>query len=207
MIDLYAWYSPNVRKVAIMLEECALPYRLIPIALDEGEHRTANYASINPNQRVPAIVDHDAEGGALTLAESGAILIYLAEKTGQLLPAAGKDRAKALQWLMFQMSHIGPTLGQADHFLNFADEKLPYAIKRFVAESLRVLGVLNAALSDREFLAGDYSIADIATLPWVDVSWSPLHELAPEQAQAFTSLARWREALLRRPLRGSPRSR
>ena len=199
MIDLYTWFSPNGRKVSIMLEECSLAYRPITVDLAKGEQKSPRFTALNPNQRVPAIIDHNAEGGPLRLAESGAILIYLAEKTGRLLAPSGRSRARTLQWLMFQMSHVGPTIGNAHYFSSSAEEKVPYAINRFMTESLHVLGVLSSALADREYLADDYSIADIATLPWVDAAWAPLHALFPDDARRLAPLAGWRERLLQRP--------
>ena len=199
MIDLYTWASPNGRKVSIMLEECGLAYRVVPVDLSVGAQKSADFSALNPNQRVPAIFDHDGENGELILAESGAILIYLAEKTGSFLPASGVERARVLQWLMFQMAHVGPTLGQADHFLQFAEEKLPYAIERFVTESIRVLGVLDSALALSPALAGDYSIADIACYPWVEAAWQPMQALNPNAASRLGNLARWRENIGSRP--------
>jgi GST-like protein len=158
MIKLYAWQTPNGRKVSVMLEECALPYEIVKVNLGKGEQFTPEFTALNPNQKIPAITDGDVR-----LAESGAILIYLAEKTGRFL----KPRYEALQWLMFQMAHVGPMLGQAHHFRLQAKEKLPYAIERYEKEAARIYGVLERELAHRAYLAGEYSIADIATYPWI----------------------------------------
>jgi GST-like protein len=160
VIRLYAWHTPNGRKVSVMLEEVGLPYEIVKVNLGKGEQFSPEFSAISPNQKIPAIVD-----GELALAESGAILIYLAEKTGRFLPVG--TRYQTLQWLMFQMAHIGPMLGQAHHFRLQAKEKLPYAIERYEKEAARLYTVLNTQLSKTEFLAGEYSIADIATYPWV----------------------------------------
>ena len=169
MIELLSWPTPNGQKVHIALEELGLPYTVTPINIGEGEQFRPEFLAINPNHRIPAIVDADGPGGQkLTLFESGAILIYLAEKTGKLIPADPAGRYTCLQWLMFQMSAIGPMFGQYNHFANYAPEKLPYAIERYGNESRRLVRVLQRRLADAPFLAGnDYSIADIATFPWV----------------------------------------
>jgi len=158
VIRLYAAHTPNGRKISVMLEECALPYEIVKVNLGKGEQFTPQFTALNPNQKIPAIVD-----GSVTLAESGAILIYLAEKLGQLL----EPRYETLQWLMFQMAHVGPMLGQAHHFRLQAKEKLPYAIERYEKEAARIYGLLDRELAKREYLAGKYSIADIATYPWI----------------------------------------
>jgi GST-like protein len=167
MIDLYTWGTPNGRKVSIMLEECALPYRVHPIDISKGDQFTAEFVAINPNSKIPAIVDSDGpDGQALSLFESGAILIYLAEKTGKFLPSDARGRAETLQWLMFQMGGIGPMFGQTHHFRKFAPEPIPYAIDRYSKETRRLYGVLDTRLSQSEFVAGAYSIADMAIYPW-----------------------------------------
>jgi len=171
MIDLYTWTTPNSRKIPIMLEETGLPYKVIPVDLGKEEQFSARFTAINPNQKIPAIVDHDLDGAPLTIFESGAILVHLAEKTGRFLPRDVRGRAAVMQWLMYQMSHVGPIIGQTGHFVNQAPEKIPYAIQRFINESLRIITVLNTGLADREYLADDYSIADIATYPWVVAAW------------------------------------
>ena len=199
MIDLYTWTTPNGRKASIMLEEAELPYRVHPINLGEGHQHTESFRAINPNQRIPAIVDHDVSDGALTVFESGAILIYLAEKTGKFLPSEVRARTRALQWLMFQMSGIGPMLGQANHFASQAPERIPYAIQRYFDESLRLVGVLDRRLSEHDYLAGDYSIADIATYPWVIAAWPVFKSLPPERAGAMEHVSDWLERVGERP--------
>jgi len=160
VIRLYAWHTPNGRKVSVMLEETGLPYEIVKVNIGIGEQFTPQFTAVSPNQKIPAIVD-----GALALAESGAILIYLAEKTGKLMPQ--ETRYPVLQWLMFQMAHIGPMLGQAHHFRLQAKEKLPYAIERYEKEAKRLYRVLEKQLDKTAYLAGEYSIADIATYPWI----------------------------------------
>ncbi|OAN48419.1 glutathione S-transferase N-terminal domain-containing protein [Magnetospirillum moscoviense] len=168
MIELYTWGTPNGRKVSIMLEECGLPYRVHPIDIGKGDQFASGFLAINPNSKIPAIIDTDGPGGQpLSLFESGAILIYLAEKTGCLLPSDPRGRAQTVQWLMFQMGAIGPMFGQTHHFRKFAPEPVPYAIERYSKETRRLYGVLEARLGEADYLAGDYSIADIATYPWV----------------------------------------
>ena len=165
MIELYTFTTPNGRKPAIMLEELGLPYEVHKIDITKGEQFSPEYVAINPNSKIPAIVDRDAD---ITVFESGAILIYLAEKTGsQLLPTESKSRAMVIEWLMFQMASVGPMFGQLGHFKNAAPEEIPYAISRYEKETLRLYGVLDKQLEQHEYLAGDYSIADIATYPWV----------------------------------------
>ena len=199
MIDLYTWTTPNGRKVSIMLEELALPYRVHAINLDQGHQHTDAFRAINPNERIPAIVDQDAAGGPLTVFESGAILIYLAEKTGRLLPTEPRARSRAMQWLMFQMAGIGPMLGQAYHFATQASDKIPYAISRYTDESLRLVTVLNRRLADHDYLAGDYSVADIASYPWVIAAWPLFKALPPEQAGGLEHVDAWLERIGARP--------
>jgi GST-like protein len=199
MIDLYTWATPNGRKISIMLEEIGLPYKVIPVNLGKEENFQPEFTAINPNQKIPAIVDHDLAGGPLTIFESGAILIHLAEKTGRLLPKEARGRAAVLQWLMYQMSHVGPIIGQVGHFVNQAPEKIPYAIQRFVNESVRIVGVLDGDLRDREFLAGEYSIADIATYPWVQAAWGPFQAMLPEKVGEFGAAKRWLDTMAARP--------
>jgi GST-like protein len=169
MIELYSWPTPNGHKVHIALEELGLPYTTIGVNIGEGEQFRPDFLAINPNHRIPAIIDRDGPGGdSLALFESGAILIYLAEKSGRLIPTDPAQRYICLQWLMFQMGGIGPMFGQANHFANYAPEKIPYAIERYRNEMARLIRVLEKRLSQAEYLAGaDYSIADIATFPWV----------------------------------------
>ena len=168
MIDLYTATTPNGRKASIMLEEIGLAYTLHALDFKKEEQKTPEFLALNPNGRIPAIVDHDAgfEGGPLVVFESGAILIYLADKTGKLLAPSGRARYAAIEWVMFQMSAVGPMFGQYFHFAAAAPEKLPYAIERYAKESLRIFGVLDGRLADRDYLAGDYSIADVCTYPW-----------------------------------------
>lgn len=167
MIDLYTFTTPNGRKPAIMLEELELPYTIHKVDISKGEQFSPEYIAINPNSKIPAIIDRDTE---ITVFESGAILIYLAEKTGKLLPTEAKKRAQVIEWLMFQMASIGPMFGQLGHFRNSAPEEIPYAIARYEKETLRLLGVLDRQLENNEFIVGNYSIADIATFPWVLIS-------------------------------------
>ncbi len=168
MIDLYAWPTPNGYKISVMLEEVGLPYRTIPVDITKGDQFKPDFLKISPNNRMPAIVDSDGPDGApVSVFESGAILIYLAEKTGQLMPKSPRGRIKALEWLMFQMGGVGPMLGQAHHFRLYAPEKIPYAIDRYTNEAGRLYGVLDRRLSEAEYLADEYSIADIAVFPWI----------------------------------------
>jgi GSH-dependent disulfide-bond oxidoreductase len=169
MIDLYSWPTPNGQKVHIALEELGLPYNAIPVNIGAGDQFKPAFLAINPNHRIPAIIDQEGpSGGPLTLFESGAILIYLAEKAGRLIPTDPSDRYICLQWLMFQMSGVGPMFGQANHFANYAPEKIPYATERYTKEAQRLLRVLEKRLGNSDYLAGrDYSIADIATYPWM----------------------------------------
>jgi len=168
LIDLYTWSTPNGRKVSIMLEELGLQYRTHAINIGKGEQYADAFVKINPNSKIPAIVDHEGPDGApFTLFESGAILFYLAEKHGRFFPAEGRPRYETMQWLMFQMGGPGPIFGQVHHFLRSAPEPVPYAIERYSKETRRLYGVLNGHLASNEYLAGNYSIADIATYPWV----------------------------------------
>ena len=199
MIDLYTWTTPNGRKISIMLEELGLPYKVIPVDLGKQQQLGAEFTAINPNQKIPAIVDHDVPGGPVAIFESGAILIHLAEKTGRLLPRDVRGRAAVLQWLMYQMSHVGPIIGQVGHFVNDAPEKIPYAIQRFINESVRIIGVLDTDLAGREFLAGDYSIADIATYPWVTAAWGPFRAMMPEKVGELRNVQRWLDTMGARP--------
>ncbi len=195
MIDLYSWATPNGRKVSIMLEETGLPYTVHPIDISKGDQFTESFVAINPNSKIPAIVDQDGPGGPFALFESGAILIYLAEKTGKFLPADARGRAVTLQWLMFQMGGVGPMFGQTHHFRRFAPEPVPYAIDRYTKETRRLYGVLDQHLSQNEFLAGDYSIADMATFPWCQRhEWQGV-DLAGE----FPHVKRWYDTIDARP--------
>jgi len=199
MIDLYTWTTPNGRKISIMLEETGLPYRAIPVNLGKQEQFSPEFTTINPNQKIPAILDHDVAGGPLAIFESGAILVHLAEKTGRLLPTEPRARSQVMQWLMYQMSHVGPIIGQTGHFINQAPEKIPYAIQRFVNESVRIVGVLNTGLVGKDFLAGEYSIADIATYPWVVAAWGPFQAMMPDKLAELGNVKRWLDTVGGRP--------
>src|SRR5437868_4929315 len=169
MIDLYYWTTPNGHKITMFLEEAGLPYRIIPIDIGKGDQFEPDFLKISPNNRIPAIVDNAPAKGAkpISVFESGAILLYLAEKTGKFIPSDLAGRAEVLQWLFWQMGGLGPMAGQNHHFRNYAPEKISYAIDRYVNETNRLYGVLNKRLADRKFIAGDYSIADIASYPWI----------------------------------------
>ncbi|MBW4473130.1 MAG: glutathione S-transferase N-terminal domain-containing protein [Stenomitos rutilans HA7619-LM2] len=196
MIDLYYWTTPNGHKITIFLEEVGLPYTLIPINIGAGDQFKPEFLKIAPNNRIPAIVDHEPATGSepLSLFESGAILLYLAEKTGKLIPADLHERAEVLQWLFWQMGGLGPMAGQNHHFSQYAPEKIPYAINRYVNETGRLYAVMDKRLSDREFLAGEYSIADIASYPWIVP-----HERQGQSLETFPNLKRWFEAIQSRP--------
>ena len=195
MIDLYTWTTPNGRKVSIMLEELQLPYRVHPVNIGQGDQLKPEYLKINPNGKIPSIVDPEGpDGKPIALMESGAILIYLAGKTGKLLPAAVRDRYVALQWLMFQMGGVGPIFGQVHHFLRAAKEQVPYAIERYAKETRRLYGVLEDRLKDHDYLSGAYSVADIATYPWV-----ARHEWHRTDLNAFPHVKRWFDAISARP--------
>lgn len=195
MIDLYYAPTPNTWKASIMLEECGLPYRLVPLDIMSGDQKKPEFLAINPNGRIPAIVDHDHPDGPLQVFESGAILIYLAEKTGRFLAASGPARAEALGWLMWQMGGLGPMAGQAHHFRRYAPPGNEYSAARFVEETARLYGVMDSHLHSREWLAGDaYSIADIASWGWV---W--YHRMHGQNLDDFPSVARWFFAMSERP--------
>lgn len=192
MIDLYTWTTPNGWKVSCMLEEVGLDYTVHPIDLSTGVQKEPDFLAINPNGRIPAIVDRDNDDFAVF--ESGAILIYLAEKTGKLLPTDVKGRSLVIQWLMFQMGGLGPMQGQANVFFRYFPEKIPAAINRYQNETKRLLGVLDARLADHEFVAGDFSIADIAH--W---SWARIHNWAGVSVDDLPHLKRWLGAIAARP--------
>jgi GSH-dependent disulfide-bond oxidoreductase len=195
MIELYTWSTPNGRKVSIMLEELGLPYNVHAINIGKDDQFAKEFIAINPNSKIPAIVDPEGpDGEPISMMESGAILIYLAEKTGKLMPASGRDRYVALQWLMFQMGGVGPMFGQVHHFLRAAKEQVPYAIARYTKETQRLYGVLDARLRDRQYLADEYSIADIATYPWI-----ARHEWHKTQLEDFPHVKRWFDAISQRP--------
>jgi len=194
MIQLFTWDTPNGKKVSIMLEEIGVPYEVHPVNLKQNDQMKPEYLAINPNNKIPAIVDTDGPGGKpFTLFESGAILMYLAEKSGKFWPQDMRKRYEVIQWLMFQMGGVGPMFGQANYFFRL-QEKVPYAIERFRKEALRLYNVLDKELDQREYLAGEYSIADIATYPWV---WRhPVHQVKLEE---FPNVKRWFDAIAARP--------
>ena len=197
MIDLYYWTTPNGHKVSLFLEEAGLPYKVHPINIGQGDQFKPDFLKIAPNNRIPAIVDQSpTDGGApISLFESGAILLYLAEKTGQFRPQDLRGRQEALQWLFWQMGGLGPMAGQNHHFSQFAPEKIPYAIKRYVDETARLYGVLDRRLADRPFVAGaDYSIADMAIYPWI-VS----HKWQSQRLEDFPHVQRWFNSIKERP--------
>lgn len=193
MIDLYMWPTGNGRKIAIMLEECQLPYRAIPVNIGKGDQHTAEFRRLNPNSKMPVIIDHDLSP-ALVIFESGAILQYLAEKTGSFLPTEIPARYRVLQWLNWQMGGFGPMAGQAHYFLRYASEKVPHAMERFHKEVSRLYGVLNTALEGREFIAGDYSIADMAIWPWVS-----RHNWQEQNLDDYPDVRRWYDTIAVRP--------
>ncbi len=192
MIDLYTAATPNGHKVSIALEELGLPYSLHVLDLTKGEQKRPAFLAINPNGRIPAIVDREADDFAVF--ESGACLIYLAEKTGRLMPADAKGRSRVLQWLMFQMGGVGPMMGQANVFFRYFPEKIPAVIDRYQGETKRLLRVLDGQLKDHEYLAGDYSIADIANWAWVRT-----HRWSGVDIDDLPHLKRWRDAIRARP--------
>ena len=196
MIDLYYWTTPNGHKITMFLEETGLPYRIVPVDIGSGAQFEPAFLAISPNNRIPAIVDHAPldGGGPLSVFESGAILLYLAEKTGKLLPADLRGRVEATQWLIWQVAGLGPMAGQNHHFARYAPEKIPYAIERYVKETNRLYGVLNHRLDDRRYIAGQYSIADIACYPWI-VSY----EAQGQRLEQFPNLKRWFESIRQRP--------
>ncbi|MGZ5230388.1 MAG: glutathione binding-like protein [Burkholderiales bacterium] len=187
MIELYTWSTPNGRKVSIMLEELGEPYNVHPIDIGKGDQFTPEFIAINPNSKIPAIVDAVGPAGKpIAIMESGAILIYLAEKSGKLLPTSARARSTALQWLMFQMGGVGPMFGQVHHFLRAAKEPVPYAIERYTTETRRLYDVLNERLKQHEYLADKYSIADIATYPW-----TARYEWHKTRLEDFPHVKRW----------------
>jgi GST-like protein len=196
-IDLYYWPTPNGWKITIFLEEAGLPYNLVPVDITSGDQYASEFLEISPNNKIPAIVDPEGPNGEpMSLSESGAILIYLAEKTGKFLPESPRDRYLVLQWLMFQIGHVGPMLGQAHHFRGYAPEKIPYAIDRYTDEAARLYGVMDRRLCEAEYFAGDeYTIADMAIYPWL-VS----HERQGQDLDDYPDLKRWYEGMEARPV-------
>ena len=196
MIELYYWTTPNGHKITIFLEEADLPYSIVPVNISKGEQFRPEFLRISPNNRIPAIVDNAPAGGGrpVSVFESGAILQYLAEKTGKLLPTDLHGRVEVMQWLFWQMGGLGPMAGQNHHFSQYAPQKIPYAIERYVNETNRLYGVLDRRLADRQFIAGDYSIADMASYPWVVP-----YERQGQKFDDFPNLKRWFDAIRARP--------
>lgn len=196
MIDLYYWPTPNGNKITIMLEECGLGYIIHPINITAGDQFQPEFLKLSPNNRMPAIVDHDPNDGGtpIDLFESGAILLYLAEKTGQFYPTDLRERYSVMKWLMWQMGGLGPMAGQNHHFGRFAAEKIPYAIERYRSETARLYGVLNGALDGRSFITGDYSIADMACYPWI-----ARYEWQEMDLGEYPNVQRWYEQIAARP--------
>jgi GST-like protein len=194
-IDLYFWPTPNGWKISIALEEMGLPYNVIPVNIAKGDQFKPEFLKISPNNRMPAIVDHDGPGGRpISIFESGAILQYLGRKTGKFYPDDERGRVEVDQWLFWQMANLGPKAGEANHFRNYALDKLPYAIERFTNEMNRLYGVMNNRLKDRKFLAGRYSIADMACIGWVS-----RYERQGQDINEFPHVRRWMETILARP--------
>jgi GSH-dependent disulfide-bond oxidoreductase len=194
-IDLYYWPTPNGWKITIMLEECGLPYTVIPVNIGKGDQFKPDFLAIAPNNKMPAIVDPDGpDGRPISIFESGAILQYLGRKTGLFYPSDERERVEVEQWLFWQMGGFGPMLGQAHHFRIYAPEQIPYAIERYSNETNRLYGVLDKRLADREFVAGDYSIADMAIL-----GWAKLWERQGQTIDDFPHVKRWLDTLLARP--------
>lgn len=196
MIDLYYWPTPNGRKITIMLEEIEMPYRVVPVDIGRGAQFTKEFLAISPNNRMPAIVDNEPMGGGepISVFESGAILQYLAEKSGKLMPLDSRGKYEVIQWLFWQMGGLGPMAGQTHHFREYAPEKIQYAIDRYTNEMNRLYGVMDRRLRDREYLAGEYSIADIACFPWV----IPF-KIQGQSLDDFPNLKRWFDAVTARP--------
>ncbi|MDE0241377.1 MAG: glutathione S-transferase N-terminal domain-containing protein [bacterium] len=195
MIDLYTWPTPNGHKVHIMLEETGLAYRVIPVDIGRGDQFDPAFLAISPNNRMPAFVDHDGpDGEAISIFESGAILVYLAGKTGRFMPGDTRGRTLVLQWLMFQMGGIGPMFGQCHHFRNYAPEPIAYAIDRYTNETGRLYGVLDKRLGEADYMAGDYSIADMATYPWT----RSIERQGVDPAD-YPNVVRWQQRLEERP--------
>jgi GST-like protein len=195
MIDLYYWPTPNGHKITIFLEETGTSYRIVPVNIGAGDQFKPEFLAISPNNRMPAIVDHGPadSGRPLSVFESGAILYYLADKIGEFLPESPRHRVEVSQWLFWQIGNLGPMLGQNHHFSHYAPEKIPYAVERFVNETNRLYGVADRRLTDREYLAGDYSIADMATYPWI-----VQFERQGQNLDDFPNLKRWFQSIQRR---------
>jgi GST-like protein len=196
MIDLHYWTTPNGHKITIFLEESGMPYRILPVNISRGDQFKPEFLAISPNNRIPAIVDHEPLGGGapISVFESGAILLYLAEKSGRFIPTDLRGRVEVTQWLFWQTAGLGPMAGQYHHFSQYAPEKLPYAVDRYVSETNRLYGVLNKRLADRPFIAGTYSIADMAAYPWIVP-----YKNQGQSLESFPHLKRWFEAIRNRP--------
>jgi GSH-dependent disulfide-bond oxidoreductase len=195
MIELYVWPTPNAYKISIACEEMGLPYKVVPVDIGKGEQFAPEFLKFSPNNKMPAIIDSDGpDGKPISVFESGAILIYLAEKTGKFMPRDVRGRTRTIEWLMFQMASIGPMMGQNGHFRNYAPEKLQYAIDRYTNETKRIFGVMDRRLGEAPYLAGEYSIADMAAFPWI--------RAAPRQGiemNDFPNVKRWHDAIDARP--------
>jgi GST-like protein len=194
MIELYFYPSPNGLKITIMLEECALPYEVCFVDITRGAQFDPGFLRFSPNNKIPALIDTGAEGGPMRLFESGAILLYLAERSGLFVPADAHDRYRCLTWLFWQVGGLGPMAGQAHHFRAFASENVPYGIRRYTDEVNRLYGVMDRALADQEWLAGDYSIADMACYPWIVP-----HERQGQRLEDFPNVKRWFDCMSARP--------
>jgi GST-like protein len=196
MIDLHYWTTPNGHKITIFLEEAGLAYKIFPVNIGKGEQFKREFLAVSPNNRIPAMVDHDPPGGGAPIAvfESGAMLLYLADKTGKFIPKDIRGRTEVSQWLFWQMGNLGPMSGQNNHFSNYATDKIPYAMDRYRNEVNRLYGVLDRRLADRAFVAGDYSIADMASYPWV-----ALHERQHQKIDDFPQVKRWLASIKARP--------
>jgi len=196
MIDLYSWAAPNGHKVQILVEELEIPYRVIPVNITAGDQHTDAYRAINPNGKIPAIVDHAPAdgGGPFTVFETGAIMVYLAEKEKRFLPTEPRQRSEVLQWLFWQVGGIGPMMGQAQHFFRYASEKVPYAITRYQTETRRLLKILDDRLDGREFICGEYSIADMASFAWIRI-----HKMTGVPLDEFPRVQDWYGRVRSRP--------
>ena len=195
MIKLYYWPTPNGHKIPIMLEECGLEYEVLPVNMLKGEQFEKDYLRINPNNKIPAIVDTDGPSGeSISIFESGAILLYLAEKTAKFIPSSPAKRLDVIQWLFFQVANVGPMFGQCGHFLQYAPERVDYGIDRYQTETKRIYRVMDKKLGDTKYLAGDYSIADMATYPWVKINY--FHEI---EIDNYPNVKKWRDDVGSRP--------
>ena len=201
MIDLYYWPTPNGHKITMFLEEMAMPYTIFPVNIGAGEQFKPEFLAIAPNNRMPAIVDHSPleRGAPISVFESGAILLYLAEKSEQFIPNESRGRVEVLQWLFWQVGGLGPMLGQNHHFSRYAPEKIPYAINRYVTEFARLLKVMDSQLSRGEYLAGDYSIADIASYGWVSAAFGLVKQANPDAVGEGKNVQRWIDTIGARP--------